>query len=66
MAFKPFRDSRPMEERPIEIQVEAVFFQYIRDVQPPLSKKQQGKVMGAFREITSRFKLEVKDEKGSN
>lgn len=48
MSFKPMRDSRPMCERPIEVQLEAQFFQLI---QPHLTKKQQGRIMGAFREI---------------
>lgn len=57
MPFKPLRDSRPIEERPIEIQLEAAFF---AQLQPLLSKKDQGRVMGAFREAVSKFKLEGK------
>lgn len=48
MSFKPFRDSRPMSERPLEVQMEAAFFQRI---QPLITKKEQGKVMGAYREV---------------
>lgn len=48
MSFKPHRDHRPMSERPLEVQMEAKFFQLIA---PLLTKKQQGKVMGAFREV---------------
>lgn len=47
MAFKPFRDSRPMKGRPLSVQVEADFHSRIKDV---LTKKQQRYVMGAFRE----------------
>ena len=47
MAFKPFRDNRPMKDRPLSVQMEADFHSRIKDV---LTKKQQGYVMGAFRE----------------
>lgn len=52
MSFKPHRDSRPMAERPLDVQMEAKFFQLI---QPLLTKKQQGKVMGAYREMIACF-----------
>lgn len=48
MAFKPHRDSRPMAERSLHTQIEAEFFQHISGF---LTKKEQGKVMGAFREV---------------
>ena len=47
MVFKPFRDDRPMKDRPLSVQMEADFHSRIKDV---LTKKQQGYVMGAFRE----------------
>lgn len=61
MGFKPFRDSRPMNERPLEVQLEAMFFESISGL---LSKKDQGRVMGAFRESLAKFKVtvEAKDE----
>lgn len=64
MAFKPFRDSRPMEERPIEIQAEAAFFALISGfMEHRLTKKQQGRVMGAFRKNLEKFPLEgMRDE----
>ena len=52
MAFKPHRDSRPMAERPLEVQLEAKFFQAI---QPLLTKKQQGKVMCEFRNVITQL-----------
>jgi len=58
MSFKPLRDSRPMTERPIAIQLEAQFF---KTIQPLLTKKQQGKVMGAFRETLKSFMESTND-----
>lgn len=58
MAFKPFRDSRPMKERPIEIQAEANFFSLINFNEYRLSKKQQGRIMGAFRKNLESFPLQ--------
>ena len=52
MAFKPHRDSRPMEDRPKDVQMEASFFQGLGF----LTKKEQGKVMGEFRRVLSEFK----------
>lgn len=60
MTFKPHRDSRPMAERPLEVRLEASFFQRI---QPLLTKKQQGKVMGAYREVVALRKSPVTDTK---
>lgn len=57
MAFKPFRDERPMSQRPLEVQIEAEMFSLIRVF---LSKKDQGKVMGAFREVISKVKVTPK------
>lgn len=57
MAFKPFRDERPMSQRPIEVQIEAEMFGLIRTF---LSKKDQGRVMGAFREVVSKVKVTPK------
>lgn len=54
MSFKPFRDSRPMSERPLEVQMEAMFFESIA---PLLTKKNQGKVMGEFRRTLANFKV---------
>ena len=48
MSFKPFRDSRPMAERPLDVQLEAKFFELISLT---LTKKQQGRVMGAYRAV---------------
>lgn len=61
MSFKPHRDSRPMEHRPLEVQMEAKFFQLI---QPLLTKKQQGKVMGAYRQALSNFKVSLEPKTG--
>lgn len=58
MSFKPHRDNRPMSERPVEIQMEAKFFQ---SIQPLLTKKQQGRIMGAFRETISIYEVRQKD-----
>lgn len=60
MAFKPFRDSRPMAERPFEVQLEAEFFAKLGQ----LGKKNQGRTMGAFREALAEFKVtvEAKDD----
>lgn len=58
MSFKPKRDNRPMTERPLNVQMEASFFQ---SIQPFLTKRQQGKVMGEFRRILAEFK-EVPNE----
>lgn len=55
MTFKPHRDSRPLNERPVAVQMEAVFHQSIKDI---LTKKQQGKVMGAFRQVLAQFHSE--------
>lgn len=60
MSFKPFRDSRPMAERPLEVQAEAAFFSRI---QPLLTKKEQGRVMGAYRETLALFRNPVRDTK---
>lgn len=57
MAFKPFRDERPMSQRPLEVQIEAEMFGLIRTF---LTKKEQGKVMGAFREVISKVKVTPK------
>ncbi|MGP1609110.1 MAG: hypothetical protein ACTS5G_00285 [Burkholderiales bacterium] len=48
MTFKTMRDHRPLEERPVEVQMEAEFHASIRGI---LTKKQQGNVMGAFRAV---------------
>jgi hypothetical protein len=53
MTFKPHRDSRPMAERPLDVQLEAKFFELIRW---DLTKKQQGRVMGAYRAIIQMHK----------
>lgn len=52
MAFKPRRDSRPMEDRPRGVQMEASFFLGLSF----LTKKEQGKVMGEFRRVLAEFK----------
>lgn len=46
MDFRPLRDSRPITDRPLSVQLEAAFFAKLRH----LSKKDQGRTMGAFRE----------------
>lgn len=62
MAFKPIRDSRPMEQRPIEVQAESAFFTLISNFTDyRLSKKQLGRVMGAFRENLNKFPLKDKE-----
>lgn len=60
MGFKPLRDSRPMPEREPSEQLEALFFSKLGH----LSKKDQGRTMGAFRESISKFnfKVEVQNE----
>lgn len=60
MTFKPHRDSRPMAERPLDVQLEAKFFDLIRW---DLTKKQQGRVMGAYRAIVAARKNPVADTK---
>lgn len=60
MAFKPHRDNRPMSERPVEVQLEAKFFSLIRD---GLTKKQQGRVMGAYRTVCAARKNPVENTK---
>ncbi len=52
MAFKPRRDSLPMEDRPRGVQMEASFIQGLSF----LTKKEQGKVMGEFRRVLAEFK----------
>lgn len=61
MAFKPNRDNLPMAERPLEVQLEAKFFQAI---QPLLTKKQQGKVMCEFRRVLANFKISLEAKEG--
>lgn len=55
MSFKPHRDSRPLEQRPLSIQLEAQFHMAIRD---KLTKRQQGYVMGAFRHALAKLSLD--------
>lgn len=57
MAFKPFRDERPMSQRPLEVQIEAEMFKLVSAF---LTKKEQGRVMGAFREVISKVKVTPK------
>ena len=45
MSFKPHRDSQPLEQRPLSVQLEAQFHMAIRD---KLTKRQQGYVIGRF------------------
>lgn len=56
MSFKPHRDSRPLEQRPLSVQLEAQFHIAIRD---NLTKRQQGHVMGAFREALAKLSLDA-------
>ncbi|AZF94558.1 hypothetical protein HOU72_gp27 [Pectobacterium phage Khlen] len=53
MSFKPLRDVRPMAARPFEVQLEAAFFAKLAH----LNKKDQGRTMGAFREVLTTFKV---------
>lgn len=55
MSFKPHRDSRPLEQRPLSVQLEAQFHMAIRD---KLTKRQQGYVMGAFRHTLAKLSLD--------
>ncbi|AVJ51831.1 hypothetical protein Vid5_gp76 [Pantoea phage vB_PagS_Vid5] len=55
MTFKPQRDSRPLNERSVAVQMEAVFHQSIQGI---LNKKQQGYVMGEFRKVRAQFMSE--------
>lgn len=55
MSFKPHRDSRPLEQRPLSVQLEAQFHMAIRD---KLTKRQQGYVMGAFRQVLAQLSLD--------
>lgn len=48
MTFKTFRDGRPLDERPAQVQMEAELHASIRGI---LTKKEQGNVMGAFRAV---------------
>ena len=56
MSFKPLRDHRPLEERPLEVQIEARFHQAVKDY---LTKKQQGRVMGELRAVLKELMGEV-------
>lgn len=59
MSFKPFRDSRPMSERPIEVQLEAAFFAKLGH----LGKKDQGRTMGAFREALENYRVVTAEQR---
>lgn len=56
MSFKLHRDSQPLEQRPLSVQLEAQFHMAIRD---KLTKRQQGYVMGAFREVLAKLSLDA-------
>lgn len=56
MSFKPHRDSRPLEQRPLSVQLEAQFHMAIRE---KLTKRQQGHIMGAFRQVLARLSLDA-------
>lgn len=55
MTFKPQRDSRPLNERSVAVQMEAAFHKSIQGI---LNKKQQGYVMGEFRKVRAQFMSE--------
>lgn len=59
MSFKPHRDSRPLEQRPLYAQLEAQFHMAIRD---KLTKRQQGYVMGAFRAALANYRVKTPEQ----